>query len=309
MDKVNVLYCFDSKFWRLAAVSMESLLSTANPTTHLTIYCMVEPGTKGYKKIKKIVKSHKNCANLVWREVKPDENPFQQNAEYSKWGSITFYRCIAHRIFKDVDKMLYLNNVTLIYHDLADLFNTDMSNYVLGAVYDMSSPNDSGNAIGAFVKDFSQKYLNNGMYYNAGVLLMDLKKMAAEEHRLFENKVPLRYPLQDLLNATFVGKIKTLPLKYNLAPGTPVPSHFTPEEAKEVNSGGHVIVDCYYVWPYDKEHSNKLVYETFTKYAKNIGMTPEEFMRADEKNAEVKKTFVPHITIRQGKILFFGMKL
>ena len=308
MDKVNVLYCFDSKFWRLAAVSVESLLATANPTTKLTIYCLVAPGTKGHRKIKKIVKSHKNGAELVWREVDPKENPFK-NPENVKWGETAFYRCIAHRFFQDVDKMLYLNTVTLVFHDLAALFKTDISNYAFGAVYDMAALDDVNNAIGVFVKDFSQKYLNNGPYYNGGVLLMNLKKMAAEEHKLFEIKIPLRYPAQDLLNIAFAGQIKTLPLKYNLAPGTPVPSHFPPEEAAEVNSGGHVIVDCYYTWPYDKEHSNKLVYDTFTKHSKNIGMSPEMFMRADERNAEVKKTFVPHVTIRQGKILFFGMKL
>lgn len=309
MDKVNILYCFDSKFWRLAAVSVKSLLATANPTTQLTIYCMVAPGTKGYKKINRIVKSHKNGATLVWREIDANENPFQQNPEYSKWGAVAFYRCLSHRFFKDVDKMLYLNTVALVYQDLAQLFNTDISEYAFGAVYDMAPINDATNSLGVFVKDFSQKYLNNGPYYNGGVLLLNLKKMAQEEHRLFETKVPLRYSAQDLLNAAFAGQIKTLPLKYNLAPGTPIPPHFPQEEATEVNSGKHVIVDCYYAWPYDKEHCNKLVYDTFTKYAKSIGMSVKTFIKSDEKYAEVKKTFVPHVTIRQGRILFFGMKL
>lgn len=309
MDKVNILYCFDSRFWRLAAVSIESLLSTANPTTQLTIYCMVAPGTKGKRQIKHIVKSHKNGAELVWYPVDPATNPFSTQ-DYAKSGPQTaFYRYISHRFFKDIDKILYLNTVTLVYHDLAELFNTDISDYALGAVYDMAQINDATNSLGVFVKDFSQKYLNNGPYYNNGVLLLNLKNMAAEEHRFFETKIPLRYPAQDLLNAAFVGRIKKLPLKYNLAPSTPIAPQFSQEEAAEVNRGGHVIVDCYYVWPYDREHSNKLVYETFTKYAKNIGMTPEMFVKADEKFAEVKKTFVSHLTIRQGKFLFFGMKL
>ena len=215
----------------------------------------------------------------------------------------------SHRFLKDVDKVLYLSAVTLVYHDLTELFNTDVSGHTFGAVYDMAPINDANNAMGVYVKSFSQKYLNGGQYYNSGVLLINLKKMAEDGRLLFETNVPLNYPAQDLLNAAFVGKIKTLPLKYNLAPGTPVPPHFPPEEAAEVNAGKHVIVDCYYNPPYDKEHTNKLVYNTFEKYSKNIGMSPEKFMRADEKAAEVKKTFVPHITIRQGKILFFGMRI
>jgi lipopolysaccharide biosynthesis glycosyltransferase len=197
----------------------------------------------------------------------------------------------------------------LIYRDLSELFNTDISNYAFGAVYDMAPIGDANNALGAFIRNFSQQYLNNGPYYNNGVLLLNLKKMAEEEHRLFEIKIPLRYPAQDLLNVAFVGQIKTLPLKYNVALGAPISSQFTPEEAEEINSGGQVIVDCYYVWPYDKEHANKIVYDTFSHHANSIGMTPEMFVDADTKRAEVKKTFIPHITVRQGKILFFGMEI
>ena len=199
--------------------------------------------------------------------------------------------------------------MTLIYHDLAELFNTDISDCALGAVLDMAPVKEINNTSGAYVRDFSAKYLNNGSYYNGGVLLLNLKKMAEMEQTMLDTKVPLRYPAQDLLNAAFAGKIKTLPLKYNFAPGNPVPSHFTQEEAAEINAAKHVIVDCYYAKPYDKTSIHKLVYEVFTKYAKHIGMTPEMFMKEDNKRAEVKKTFVPHVTVRQGKILFFGMEV
>lgn len=307
MDKVNVLYCFDSTNWRMVAVSIESLLLTANATTNIAIYCMVSPGTKGHGKIKKITKSHKSRVDLIWHEVKTEENPFQ-GPEYSKWNSVEFYRCFAHRVFKDIDKILYLNPVTLIFHDLSELFNTDVSDYAFGAVFDMAPIMETYNSLGASVKDFSNKYLNGGPYYNSGVLLFNFKKMTEYDHLLFETKVPLRYPNQDLLNAAFVGKIKTLPLKYNLAPGIGVPSHFSPEEAKEINTGRHVIIDCYYAKPYDKQRMNKLVYDMFDRCSKKIGMSPESFFEADKKK-NAKKTFVPHVKILGKTILFFGMKI
>ena len=74
MDKVNILYCFDSKFWRLAAVSMESVLATCKDTTNVMIYCMVAPGTEGREQFEKIVKSHKSGAGLVWKEIKEEES-------------------------------------------------------------------------------------------------------------------------------------------------------------------------------------------------------------------------------------------
>ena len=308
MDKVSILYCFDSKSWRMAAVSVESLLLNANPITPITIYCMVAPGTKGHRQFKKIVKSHNMMVDLVWREIKPRENPFQ-TPRYSAWPAFRFYPLIAHRFFKDIDKILYLSCNTLTFKDLHELFHTDISDYVFAAVYDMAPINDATNSLGASVKAFSAKYLNNGPYYNAGVLLLNLKKMAEYENQFFDINAPLRFPEQDLLNIAFAGKIKTLPLKYNLAPGVGVPAHFSPEEANEINSGGHVILDCYYTKPYDKAHANKITYDMFEKCAQNIGMNSDMFMDEDKKAEPVKKTFVPFVKIRGKTILFFGMEI
>ena len=308
MEKVNVLYSFGKDTWRMAAVSIESILLTAKDTTDITIYCMVEPKTKGYWKIKRIIRAHKKHASLVWCRVSPKKNPFKDN-ESSKTNPKIFYRCFAHRIFKKIDKILYLSTDTLVYRDLSELFNTDISDCVLAAVPDMAPVNEPGNVLGKYAKEFSEKYLNNGPYYNGGVLLLNLKKMAENENLMFENKVPLKYPVQDLLNAAFAGKIKTLPLKYNLAPGVGVPKHFSPEEAAEINKGGHVILDCYYSKAYDKDRSNKVTYDMFDKCAEKIGMKTESFMAADKKKEKVKKTYISHIKVRGKTVLFFGMEI
>lgn len=307
MSEIKVLYCFDSKFWRMAAVSMESLLATANENTSVKFYCMVAPNTEGREQIENIIKSHKSGAGLVWREIKAEENPFQ-NYEYARWSPVIFYRCIAHRFFTDIDKILYLDSDILVCRDLTELFNTDLNDYVLGGVRDMAPVNDRFHPQGIFVKKFAEKYLNNGPYINSGVLLLNLEKMRENENLLFETKIPLFYPDQDLINAAFAGKIKILPLKYNLAPGLHVPKTFTPTEAHEAMFGGHVIIHCYSVKPYDYEHAPDQLYEMFSKHAKNIGMEPEKFMEWDrEYNMnKIRDTFIPNIKIRAGNIIVFN---
>jgi len=297
MDKVNVLYCFDSKFWRMAAVSIESMLSNANDTTQITVHCIVAPGTRGYRKIKKIIESHKSGAGLVWRVIKPKDNPYQ-NYDYLKWSPATYYRLLACRLFKDLDKILYLDSDTMICRDIAELFNTDISDYVCAAVKDMS-----------LMKDFREKYLNGGNYHNAGILLINIKNMIKYEHLLFETKVPIRFVDQDIINAGFAGKIKTLPLKYNLAPCIGVPPFFTKEETDEINAGEHVILHCYWVKFWDKERCNKFVYDLYAKYCKNIGFTPEFFAKAEKARTKKKKTFIPFVKMRGKAILFFGMEI
>lgn len=306
MNNVNVLFCFDSKFWRMAAVSMESLLSKCNDTTRVKIYCMVAPGTEGHEEIEKIVKSHKTGIGLVWREIKEEENPFQ-NYEFSRWSPVIFYRCIAHRIFKDIDKILYLDSDILVCRDISELFNIDISDYVLGGVRDMAPVNDKYHPQGILIRNFSEKYLNNGPYINSGVLLINLKKIAEYENLLFETKVPLYYPDQDLLNAAFAGKIKILPLKYNLAPGVPVPTIFKPDEVHEAMLGGHVIIHCYSVKPFDYEHAPEQLYKIFSEHATNIGMDPKMFLEQEKQHEakRIKDTFIPNVKIQNNMILFY----
>ena len=307
MSRVNILYCFDSKFWRMAAVSMESVLATCADTTNVMVYCMVAPGTEGREDFERIIKSHKSGLGLEWREIKQEENPFQ-NYEFSRWSPVIFYRCFAHRLFKDIDKLLYLDSDTLLWRDISELFNTDINDYVLGAVRDMAPITDKYNPHGIRVKNFAEKYLNGAPYFNSGVLLMNLRKMAEYEKLLFETKVPLFYPDQDLLNAAFVGKVKILPLKYNLAPGIPVPKVFTPEEVREAMYGGHVIIHCYSVKPYDYEHAPQPLYDMFAKRAQSIGFDPKTFLDWDKKcSAElIRDTFIPEIKTQGTNMLIFN---
>ena len=307
MSKVNVLYCFDSKFWRMAAVSIESVLANCSDTTTVKVYCMVAPNTEGRKEIEKIVNSHKSGAGLVWFEVKEKENPFQ-NYEFSRWSPVIFYRCIAHRFFKDIDKILSLDSDTLICRDISELFDTDISDYVVAGVRDMAPVNEKYHPQGMYVREFAAKYLNNGPYINSGVLLINLRNMEKYENLLFETKVPLYYPDQDLLNAAFLGRIKLLPLKYNLAPGLRVPKFFSLGEAREAMFGGHVIVHCYSVKPFDYEHAPHQLYDIFSRHAKNIGMDPKMFMEWEKQfiTQRIKDTFIPGIKIQGTRTIIFN---
>ena len=76
MSEIKVLYCFDSKFWRMAAVSMESLLATANESSRITIYCMVAPNTEGREQIETIIKekdlNKKDYPKKPFKELFPE---------------------------------------------------------------------------------------------------------------------------------------------------------------------------------------------------------------------------------------------
>lgn len=75
-------------------------------------------------------------------------------------------------IFKDFDKILYIDSDTLIVKDLLELYNIDLKNTYLGAVYNYKCAYDWQKHL------FGLFWTRKSIYsYNCGVMLYNLKKM------------------------------------------------------------------------------------------------------------------------------------
>ncbi|MDR0741425.1 MAG: hypothetical protein LBF28_01480, partial [Rickettsiales bacterium] len=142
----DIIYCFDGKFWMQAAASINSLLKSKSPDTVYSIHCAVPRGTAGRRKIESLVR-RTNC-RLIWKELKNKENPFR-NFDHRLWSPVIFYRLFAHRIFPNLQTVLYLDCDTMINHDLTELFNTEFQGFAVAAVEDLA---DEKNPINLFGK-------------------------------------------------------------------------------------------------------------------------------------------------------------
>lgn len=308
MAAVNVLYAFDTRFWKLAAVSMHSLLANRKNETKYVIHCMVAPRTRGKKQIARMVR--RMGGELVWRVVRSRENPYQ-SYDYSRWSPVIFYRLIAHRIFPELDKILYLDSDTIILDDLSDLYKTNISKYVMGAVRDMAPINNEKNPNGVYVRDFANKYLNNGPYFNSGVLLLNVDKMQQHQDLALRTDVPLKYPDQDILNVAFRGQIKKLPLRYNFASGVSVDPMFSDKESKDAFYNT-AILHFYAAKPYVYRLVPRNAYSAFYKNATALGFYPEDFIAQEIKHRRKKKqettqTSIPYLRFRHGRLWLFGI--
>lgn len=311
MSEINVLYAFDTKFWKLAAVSMYSLLKNQNSDTRCTIYCMVAPHTAGRRQIiKKIIKHFPNV-RLVWRPIKKSENPYK-SYDFSRWSPVIFYRLFASQIFPNVDKMLYLDSDTLVCADLTELFNTDISNYAMGAVRDMAPTEDPINPNGVYAKEFSEKYLNRGPYFNSGVLLLNMKNMAKSQQLLTNVKATLKYPDQNILNVGLLGQIHQLDLKYNLVPGLSIPKTFPPEQATAAKTAP-AILHFYAAKPYYYTWVPREAYSIFYKTSTALGMYPEDFIALEQKylrrRARKASKIIAPLRVHNDRITLFGITL
>ncbi len=311
MSKVNVLYCFDSKFWRMAAVSIGSIMKNRDSGTNITVYCMVAPHTRGRRYINRIVR--RGGGRLVWRTIHPRQNPFR-NHDYSRWSPVIFYRLFAHRIFKNLDKILYLDSDTIIQTDLTNLYNTDVRDYAMGAIRDMAPIHNPKEKSGQYVLNFKQKYLKNDLYVNSGVLLLNMNYMRIHGDELLAVKIPLTYPDQDILNVAFDGKILELPLRYNCVPDMGVDIKFPKSEYLYVKNKIE-IAHFYAVKPYYYHHTPRNSYAIFYHAARYVGFYPDEFIKADEHHAYQQehkrhRTQIPFVrTDNTGQIWFLWMRI
>lgn len=127
----------------------------------------------------------------------------------------TYYRLILSEILPDhIDKVIYLDGDTLVVDNLLDLWNTDISDYALGAV-----PDSFTNKIEHYNR---LRYPQSKGYFNAGVLLINLRYW--REHHVVAkfwdyvkyNPRRLRCHDQDVLNVLFMDAKYELPFRYNM---------------------------------------------------------------------------------------------
>ena len=115
-------------------------------------------------------------------------------------------------ILKDLDRVLYLDGDALVRKDLSSLFQIEFKDRYACAVPDC--------------RPMHEKYpqtigLHSGVYFNSGVLLMNLEKMRRDGIRdklrgLRDSNPGLHFVDQDCFNLVLRDKILPLPLEYNL---------------------------------------------------------------------------------------------
>lgn len=123
----------------------------------------------------------------------------------------TYYRILASEVLLKYDKVLYLDIDLVVDGNILELWNTDIDNYIVAAVREESvEANEERLGIP-----------KNYKYFNAGVLLMNLKKMREKKYfekimdYLNQNQETILYSDQDVLNGVFYNNWLELDKKWN----------------------------------------------------------------------------------------------
>ncbi len=211
-DCINILFTLNSNYLKPLKIMLKSLFIN-NPNEMFTFYLMHSSiGDEEINDLKAYIEKH-NAGLVV---IKVDDSYFDDAPVLLHYTKEMYYRLLAFKFLPEsLDKILYLDPDILVINPIRPLYETDLDGYLFAAAYHDKIT----------VKEINKIRLapyNIDAYYNSGVLLMNLalQREIINEQDIYnfveKNRAKLIMPDQDILNALYSRKIKSLDEKlYN----------------------------------------------------------------------------------------------
>lgn len=212
MEVIPVVFGIDKSYVLQAFVVMASILNNSQSQYHFFVLTKDEIESET-NELYESLRNHYLNFSLSIRKIK---NGILSNVKIYNphLAEATYYRLLIPELITEYEKCIYLDSDILVNGDLKELFSIDLDDNYLGGVKDchLISKHETRHQ-----KHLGIPSVEN--YVNAGVLLMNLKKMRAESLVsvfLTQAEKENFYEDQDVLNICCYSFIKILPVKYNL---------------------------------------------------------------------------------------------
>lgn len=211
-NNIHIFFASDNNFVLPLYNALSSILRNANAQDNLNFYILDKDISENNKnKIKKLKKV--KPFNIEY--IKINDDLFKDCPLLKICGHIslqTYYRYIIPRVKPNLPKVLYLDCDILVKSSLSDLWNIDLKDTYCGAVQELYKDSN-----------IDARRLNVKTYFNAGVLLLNNKKMIEDNTTdelfrvtkdLYESG-NLVYQDQDVLNVVFNDNITWMSPRFN----------------------------------------------------------------------------------------------
>ncbi len=213
-NKIPVVWGLDKNFILQSFVVMRSILKNSHEQFLFILLTAdsIENEVKGLEAILK-----KDCPNfeISIRKIRMDflENVKIYNEQLSK---ATYFRLLIPDLVPEYDKCIYLDCDLIVNGNILELYEVDLKHDLLAGVMDCHIIEET-----QYQREHQQilGIPSRNKYVNAGVLILNLKKMREKKlSSFFMARIEKEnwYEDQDILNYCCYPFIKTLPLKYNL---------------------------------------------------------------------------------------------
>lgn len=209
--RINVAYWVDEQFTKHVYVSLFSILINMDSKDNLYCYLFTDTPNKYVPIIKSLEKLFKNFKLNIISVNETNMNKIQVSWELQYLNSATYYRFWINLI-EWIEKIIYLDSDIIVNSNISELYQQDLDKKIIGACSDMP-----GDFVASYIGEL---WLNKKRYFNAGVLLINLKKW--KEFQVSERCINLlkertyKFNDQDVLNITLKDNIQWLPWSFNV---------------------------------------------------------------------------------------------
>ena len=277
---IDVVLALDDNYAPQCATVMASVLLNCDATSYFRFHILDGGITDENKSKIQQLKSIRTFDINFYDMKKYDWSDFPLNLSWIS-SIATYYRLIINEILpKDVEKAIYLDCDVIVEQDLKNLWDIDISDKMFGGCESI---------VGA---ESVNRLKLNGNYFNAGVLLMNIKRLRNVDVKtegikyLEEKGKAIVYQDQDILNGLFNNDCKYLSLKWNTYTDLFFPlkdeTTYTSKDAMKAAYAPAIIhfTGPYKPWKIICSHPLQREYEKYFKY------TAFENSLFDEKNTD-----------------------
>lgn len=310
MERISIVLASDYNYLTFAYITIYTVLKNRKRLYYIDFYIMLPENTKTIN-----YDQNWEFDNYEIHYIEIPEHYFSGHTlSIEHITKPTYYRLLIPDILQNENKCLYLDVDILVCDDLWELYNLDISqaDLIAGLGIDIYYSEEKIKKLADYLQIDSAKN-----YFNAGVLVMNLKKMRAEkmvETFLACSEKGWVCQDQDVLNICCYGRIKIFPMKYNvysIAYGCGAEILKKRFSEKEIEEGLRNPFIIHYAMGQTKPWYNlrTIKAEEWWKIAKEA-LPERKYMKlyqtAEEKTEEyIISDFVPKVELFE-KIIIFG---
>lgn len=310
---MNILTCTDSRFVIPTGVMFSSICIN-NQEEELNFHLIIDGSVTESQKeaLKEEIEKKYSNTTLSFYLIQIDDIKKYLIVKRACFPVSIYYRLLLENILpSNIDKVLYLDGDIVVRNNITDLWQTDITDYAVGAVVNQSLSNQFWKRLG---------YPKEKGYFNSGVLLINLKYW--REHKLAqqyvkyikENPDKLLYPDQDVLNVVLQDSKKLLPERYNVQEAfyrinrECVPCENTEEIEKAIYNPSIIHYTDVKPWYYECKHPFRDVYYEYrsrTRWHNSYKMELSHILNKSVIRAKLKRIIkkILHIKVRQKKYI------
>jgi len=217
---IPIVFAANEKFVPIVSVAINSVIKNSNINRNYDIFILEQNISTQSKMI--ISSMANNYTNISIRFVNVTYAVSAYTLVAKAHISVeTFYRFLTQDILPKYNKVLYLDCDLVCLTDVAELYDTDISDYMLAATLD---PDFIGqvNLPNGELLNYALKVLklnNPFQYFQAGVLLFNTEMMRNKysvDEWLTMASEPYKYSDQDVLNRYCQGFVKFVDMSWNV---------------------------------------------------------------------------------------------